>query len=307
METRCEHCRQDCWVEDALAGEEVLCPWCERTFIAKEAEERLAGLRDLVESLLTEIQPEPATKGPEETQSVAARPARRRAKSRPQSRLVQHLLGLAFVSAVAVVVAIGVWMWAERRSSGWQAASMDPASANYVEWKADPSLVDQLGEFRGIDHFQFRPPKSFSRWTVLPDPGWLPRNGHYTGLRFQGSQGERAELYCSVVTFPPDSPMQGGLEHGLNRFYEWLGYHAAVGDLSRGDSELGVLNGRNCIRAAFFCRLRRRESLRGDAREGIVYVLIDQGRQITLYTLCDPQLQDEHNLMGASLLTWQEK
>jgi hypothetical protein len=35
--------------------------------------------------------------------------------------------------------------------------------------------------------------------------------------------------------------------------------------------------------------------------------MLDKNRQVTFYTLCDPKLQDDHNLMAASLLTWREQ
>jgi hypothetical protein len=202
---------------------------------------------------------------------------------------------------------VGGAVAANRWYSSLERSASAETDSSHVQWAPDPLLLDQLAGWKKFDRFEFCPPKSFTRLNVLPQPGWLPPDGHFSGLQFQGPNADRAEIYCNVVTFPPLIPMRGGLEQALGRFYGWLGHHATVVDLSQGEGEVNVLNGRTCIRSSFFCRLRRRESVRGDPREGVVYVMIDKNRQVTFYTLCDPKLQDEHNVMGASLLTWREQ
>ncbi|HZZ82173.1 MAG TPA: hypothetical protein VFE62_26985 [Gemmataceae bacterium] len=296
-------------MEDDLAGEVVTCPWCDQSFTAAEPPERLLSLASLVESLLSETKPavdgtagESAVATPPDT-SVPHRSRRRFAGSKKSKRSFK----LWFRLAAGCLVVAGAGVVLSTLARYLEDSAEAPTSANYVEWRADPFLVTELGDWKNFDHFKFRPPKSMSLLSVLPDPGWLPREGHFTGLRFQGSQGDRAELYCTVVTFPEAAPLTGGLEQGLDRFYDWLGYRAAVVDLSRGKPELGLLNGQNCLRAAFACGVRKRRTVRGDKREGVVYVLLDGGRQVTFYGLCDPALRDEFDLIGASLLTWQEQ
>jgi hypothetical protein len=309
METQCEHCRRECWIEDDRAGEEVVCPWCDEVFVANEPRERLTAFASIVESLLSEQEAKAAETGNEASSSSPVeetahhpRPTRRR-RPGPARRWTQ----LVVVSVLAGAVVVGGLIAASRWYASLELSAAAQTSSSYVPWTPDPLLLDQLGGWKKFDRFEFRPPKSFTRLNVISDPGWLPPDGHFAGLEFQGEQGARAQIYCHVVTFPPLIPMRGGLEQGLGRFYTWLAHHAAVVDLSKGDPEVGVLNGRKCIRASFFCRLRRRESVRGDARDGVVYVLLDKNRQVTFYTLCDPKLQDEHNLMAASLLTWREQ
>lgn len=214
---------------------------------------------------------------------------------------------MAVVCVAGAVIAITGAMLIRRPLENWRQATIEASHGNYMAWQPDIALLPRLGDFKRVDRFELRLPKSFTALSVLPEPGWLPRNGHFVGLRWTGPASERAEMYSTVVTFPAATPMKGGLEDALDRFYEWLGYRAGLAELSRGEPELGLLNGRNGIRASFFCRLRRRETLRGVKREGIVYILLDGDRQVTLYTLCDPELQDDHNLMAASLLTWQEQ
>ena len=308
METLCEHCRRECWIEDDRAGEGVICPWCEKTFVAKEPPERLTTFASMVESLLTEKESkveeaDTSAPSPQADTALGTLPRRRKRKPAPTHRWPQvtAVSVLAMAVVVAGAVAANRWYASPQRSAS---AETDPDS---VTWLPDPLLVDQLAGWKKFDRFEFRPPKSFARLNVLPQPGWLPHDGHFAGLKFQGDGGDRAEIYCHVVTFPPLSPMRGGLEEALDRFYGWMDHHATVMGLSHGEREMNVLNGRTCIRSSFFCRLRKRESLKGEPREGVVYVMIDKDRQVTFYTLCDPKLQDVHNLMGASLLTWREQ
>jgi DNA-directed RNA polymerase subunit RPC12/RpoP len=308
METLCEHCRRECWIEDDRAGEEVSCPWCGKTFVAKEPPERLIAFASIVESLLSERESnaeELGASSPSSPTEMVARPVsgRARQRRRPARRIPRLAAALVLASAVAVGGSIAASRWYARA----ERAASTQAASGFLPWEPDPLLVDQLGKWKRFDRFEFCPPKSFTRLSVLSDPGWLPPDGHFSGLSFQGDNGDRAELFCYVVTFPPLVPMRGGLEQGLGRFYGWLGYHAALSNLSKGEPEVGELNGRKCIRSSFVCHLRRRDSLRGDPREGVVYVMLDNNRQVSFYTLCDPKLQDEHNLMAASLLTWREQ
>lgn len=306
METRCEQCGRECWIDDEHTGEQVLCPWCDRPFSAKESPERLQPLAAMVESLLAEIPPI-GSSGQSKGEPAPAIPnkKRRRHARRRVPKLVRRLL----LASLAVSVAAGMFFGGRklieslsiRGQSSQQAGDMPR-----VEWRADPALLALLGEPRGVDHFSFRPPTDFKALMVLPDPGWLPKRGRFTGLMWRGALGDKAELYCTVVEFPEGEPPAGGLEEALERFFEWLGHHAAFTRFSHGQGETGLMNGRNCIRTSFSGRYRMRSPSRVEPREGVVYVMLDQQRQISLYTLCSPEQRETHDLMGASLLTWKE-
>ncbi|HET6881736.1 MAG TPA: hypothetical protein VFI31_16350 [Pirellulales bacterium] len=136
----------------------------------------------------------------------------------------------------------------------------------------------------------------------------MPRyGGHFTGLMWRGPLGDKAELYCTIYTFPENDPLKGGLNEALDRFFEWLGHQSKFTGLSHSNGEIGTLNGHSCIRTSFSGRYRLRNPDRTEVRERVVYVMLDQQKQMSLYTLCTPEERETHEVMGASLLTWQEQ
>jgi hypothetical protein len=306
METRCEHCGQECWIEDESAGEQLLCPRCDRSFAATTIGERFQPLASLVEELLAEIPPASAAAHAQAEPVVPtghpARGRRRRAKQRfpkPARRLL--------LAAVAVSVLVGMCVGVNKLVGSLALTRHVSQAGVSVEWRADPALLAQLGEPRGVDRFSLRLPADFKRLTVLPDPSWMPHyGGHFVGLMWRGPLGHKAELYCTVYEFPSDEPPTGGLEKAAERFFDWLNKNATFTRFSHGAGEVGQLNGRYCIRAGFSGRYRMRSPARVEPREGVVYVMLDENRQISLYTLCSPDERETHELMGASLLTWQE-
>jgi hypothetical protein len=301
MEIRCDHCGTDLWIDDARAGEPVQCPCCEKVFAAKEPVERLKPLTDLVDSLLAELPSVTATK-------ITALP-----KSKPEKRKVRRRYLKPALLAAASVGVFGTSIVLVRFASHWlanpqtAAQSTSGAEAEIAVWEPDSGLLDQLGESKAVAGFSFRPPIGFTNFNVLPEPKWLPREAKFIGLEWQGPEGEKAPLRCLIVTFSPWEPLEGGLVQAKERFFRWIETNAALMNVSHKSEEVRILNGRLCLRASFSGSYRHKAKLQAEPREGIVFIMLDGSRQISLYTLCSPDAQRSLKILEASMLTWRSQ
>jgi hypothetical protein len=304
METRCDHCGQECWIEDRLAGEEVLCPACDRSFTAKEPVEHLTQLGALVDLLLSEM---PAATGV--VTLDASKPKSRevnRARKRRRRVVVAATCGAGICAALAAIY-WGVILIVNWKSVSDAGPSPRMAISGFEEWHADQSLTGRLGELKLVGNFAMRPPNEFTVLNVLPDPKWLPREAHFTGLQWEGPLRDRAQLRCLIVAFSEFEPLKGSLQDGLERFFGWLKHDNRLISLSHSAGETGLVNGQLFIRAKYSGRLRRRNSTRGDDIEGVAYVMLDRSRQICLYATCDPNAREALDLMEAAILTWHRR
>lgn len=300
METRCDHCGNHLWIDDARAGEQVQCPCCEKLFAAKEPVERLKPLTDFVDSLLAELPAVTASK-------ITALP-----KSKAEKRKVRRRYLKPALLATASVGVLGIGIVLVRLAGHWlanrQTASQttNGAEAEIDVWEPDAALLHQLGEPKSVAGFSFRPPVGFTNFNVLPEPKWLPREAKFIGLEWQGPEGEKAPLRCLIVTFSPWEPLEGGLVRAKERFFRWIETNAALMNVSHKSEEVRILNGRLCLRASFSGSYRHKAKLQAEPREGIVSIMLDGGRQISLYTLCSEDARSSMPVLEASMLTWRQ-
>lgn len=304
METRCEHCGQDCWIEDGQAGESVVCPWCERSFIAKEPTEHSTQLGSLVDLLLTEM--------PTVASAVNLEPAKRKAARDPGNRRMTRRLLTASIGCVAFGTVAAAFYRGVRWVADWFAARSIAAKptvpdAGTEEWRPNAAVREFLGKPKSVEEFVFNPPEGFTAFNVLREPDWVPHDAHFVGLQWEGPLGPKAQMRCWIVKFGPAEPLQGGLKEALDRFFGWLPHHGALIRLSHEQPEIGKINGEHCVRAAFTGQYRPPGATKLIPRHGVVYVLLAGDRQICLFTLYDPAAQDDGVTMDASWMTWRRR
>ena len=304
METRCEHCGQECWVEDRQAGESVICPVCERTFIAKEPTEHFAHTGTIVDLLLTEM---PTVASAVALEPIKRKPAREVSDRRIARRVLIASVTCAAVGTVTAALYRGVrWLadWSRGGSADAKPIVPDPENE---EWRPNAAVRAFLGKPKSIEEFVFNPPEAFETFNVLREPDWIPHDGHFVGLQWEGPLGQKAQMRCWIVKFGPAEPLTGGLKEALERFFGWLPYHGTIVRLSHEEPEIGKINGEHCIRATFTGQYRPPGATKLIPRQGVVYVMIAGERQICLFTLCDPAAQDVAVTMDASWMTWRRR
>lgn len=302
METRCEHCGQDCWVEDERAGEEVTCPVCEHAFVAKEPPENLLQIGSLVDLMLAEMPAVTTVLAPQPTKAKTNPVAYRRRRVLAGTLI----LGMAGVALCSLTFAAyrGVAWAISRAGNVFSDRGMHATDTGPTVWRPNASVQAFLGKPKVIEGFMFNPPEGFDTFTNMRQAEWTPREGHFVGLQWQGAAGEKAQMRCWIVTFSEVEPLTGGLEEALDRCFGWLKHNGAIVRFSSEPAETGMINKLPCIRASFTGHYRAKGAAMPQPREGVVYILIDGKRQICLYTLCDPTAHDVGVIMDASWMTW---
>jgi hypothetical protein len=301
VEIRCTHCGQTCWVPNTSGGAEVVCPVCEKTFVADGAASAPADNAEFGSDLLgREL---PVVFGPVllKPRSHAEPPARRRVRRRPALRrsILIAAGGLSLVAVIVTCFTLLARTWSERPAVG-ATSKLIPLT----EWQADPALTSQLGAAKNVDAFQLDLPKGYLLFGVMREPGWLPLDAKFMGLEFEGHLGNEAQLCCMMVTFAGRSELKGDLNAALERYFEWMQHHAAFTSLSHDPGVIGLLNKRYVIRSSFSGKLRLHGKMTTVHREGDVLVMIDKDRQICLYTFCSPEGRRLRPLLEAAMLTW---
>lgn len=306
MEVVCTHCGQLCWAPEEQAGSELLCPVCDKSFVAVAMPEPLPSSAEPADLLSREV---PVAFGPMLLKRTTPGGKTRKSARR---KIKIKVLGRAAAAMVLLVCGVSLAAWLNARSKHPAAtegshATEATASEGNVEFRPDPELEAQLAYTRPVEQFVLDLPPNYILFNVLSDPPWLPRGGHFVGVEFRGPAGARALMNCLIVTFSEREPLRGGLDKALDRFFTWLQHNAALLKLRHTPGEVGKLGQRFCIRSEFSGDYRAHGKTRTERREGTAYVMIEGDRQICLYTFCVPEEAESRRLLETSILTWRNK